>query len=92
MSKCQAGKNEHDAGARALPEGARGVDRGDVILVLIALAGHDVGKDVIPPEAGRAIRRRRRAGLRVCAGAAVMAMQVVCQYVRVLEGLFPLHK
>ena len=57
----------------------------DVILILDALAGVDVGKDVVPPEAGGAISRWGVAGGPICAWTAVVAMKVVAQDVGILE-------
>lgn len=57
----------------------------DVVLVLNALAGIDVGKDVVPPEAGCAIDGRGVTGGPICARPAVVAVKVVAQNVGVLE-------
>ena len=59
----------------------------DVVLVLNALAGIDVGKDVVPPEAGCAIGGRGVTGGPICARPAVVAVEVVAQNVGVLERL-----
>ena len=74
------GSREADRRAQVgAPEGSRGVDGADVVLVLGAGPGVDVGKDVVAAEAGRPVRGGRLAGNVVGARVAVVAVEVVRQ-------------
>lgn len=59
----------------------------DVILILITFSGVDVSKNVVPPEAGGAICRWGITGGSISAWRAIVAVEMVRQDVRVLEGL-----
>ena len=69
------------------PENAGRVHGGDVILVLVTVSWVDVGKDVVSPEAGDTVCRWGIAGGSISARRAIVAVEMVCQDVGVLEGL-----
>ena len=88
------GGNWHPSGSMhqcGSPECAGRRDRGDVILVHVALAGVQLCEDIVAPVAGDARRRRRVTWHVVGARVAVVPMEVVGGNVRVLVRLAALY-